>query len=138
MVYEVVSDRLGPFCQLPPGSNRYLLGRSRGRVVTSLPSSPPLHRGCSALCGEVATTPAGGKGASEEGGISGDIPLLCVDGSTGIIDGSGAYSTSEDYRDDDDFVESALPTEQRLRLAHIWVANPSNAHQWTHGIGGVL
>jgi hypothetical protein len=60
-------------------------------------------------------TPAGGEGGS----------------------GSG-YSTSEYSDDDDDFSEAALSMEQRLQLARIWVANPSLAHQWTHGIGGVL
>ncbi|KAE8809121.1 hypothetical protein D1007_14299 [Hordeum vulgare] len=85
-----------------------------------------------------ATTPAGSEGAGKEGDIGGDLPRSCVDGSTGGIDDSGAYSTSEDCCYDNDFAEPVLSTEQRLRLAHIWVENPSNAHQWTHGIGGVL
>ncbi|KAE8781607.1 hypothetical protein D1007_45132 [Hordeum vulgare] len=28
--------------------------------------------------------------------------------------------------------------EQRLRLAQIWVVNPTSSHHWTHGIGGSL
>ncbi|KAE8819801.1 hypothetical protein D1007_02475 [Hordeum vulgare] len=85
-----------------------------------------------------ATNPTGGKGADEDGRIGGDLPRSSVDGSTRRIDDSGTYSTSKDCRDDDDFAELALSTEERLRLAHIWVANPSTAHQWTHGIGGVF
>ncbi|KAE8821817.1 hypothetical protein D1007_00003 [Hordeum vulgare] len=77
-----------------------------------------------------AMTPTGGEGG-------GDLPRLGADSSTGGVDGSGAYSTSEDYMNDDDFAELALSTEQRLRLEHIWVANPSTVHQWTHGIGSV-
>ncbi|KAE8809119.1 hypothetical protein D1007_14297 [Hordeum vulgare] len=83
-------------------------------------------------------TPTGGEGTCEEGVIGGDLPCSCVDGSAGGTDESGAYSTLEDCSDDDDFAEPALSTEKRLRLACIWVANPSNAHKWTQGIGGVL
>ncbi|KAE8775421.1 wd repeat-containing protein 43 [Hordeum vulgare] len=83
-------------------------------------------------------TPAGSEGAGEDRGIGEDLPRSCIDDSAGGTDDSGAYSTSEDCIDDDDFAEPALSTEQRLRLVHIWVANPSIAHEWTHEIGGVL
>ena len=74
-----------------------------------------------------SATPAGGDGLGDASG--GDLPRF---------DGSGGYSSSEYSSEDEDFAEPALSMEQRLQLARIWVANPSTAHQWTHGIGGVL
>ncbi|KAE8818830.1 hypothetical protein D1007_03435 [Hordeum vulgare] len=107
-----------------------LLARSlipSGLLLPPLEPSSPSH--CSLLCVAMAAmTLAGGDDAGEDGGSGGDLPHSGVDGSAGGIDGTGAYSTSEDSRNDDDFAEPTLSTEQRLRLAHIWMANPSTAH----------
>ena len=78
-----------------------------------------------------SATPAGGEGRGDDRSNGLLLPRLGVDG-------SGGYSTSEYNSDGDDFSEPALSMEQRLWMARIWVANPSTAHQWTHGIGGVL
>ena len=76
-----------------------------------------------------SATPAGDDGQGDASG--GDLPRLG-------LDGSGCYSSSEYSSEDEDFAEPALSMEQRLKMVRIWVANPSTAHQWTHGIGGVL
>ena len=72
-------------------------------------------------------TPAGGDGLGDASG--GDLPRF---------DGSGGYSSSKYSSAEEDFAEPALSMEQRLRMARLWVDNPSTAHHWTHGFGGVL
>ena len=76
-----------------------------------------------------SATPAGDDGQGDASG--GDLPRLG-------LDGSGCYSSSEYSSEDEDFAEPALSMEQRLKMARIWLSNPSTARQWTHGIGGVL
>ena len=89
----------------------------------------------------VAATSGGGGGAGSDGA---NIPLFGSGAAGGIegrspIEGGDGYSSSDSYSsDDDEFMEPALSMEQRVRLAHQWVANPSNSHELTHGLGGVL
>ena len=95
----------------------------------------------------MAAAPPGGGGGSGGGG-DGDggganLPLFGIGAVGGIegrspIEGGDGYSSSEYSSDDDEFMEPALSMEQRVRLAQQWVANPSNSHELTHGLGGVL
>ena len=83
----------------------------------------------------------GGGGNGDGGGVN--IPLFGSGAAGGIegrspIEGGDGYSSSEYSSDDDEFMEPALSMEQRVRLAQLWVANPSNSHELTHGLGGVL
>ena len=78
-----------------------------------------------------SATPVGG--ASGEGSnIGGDLPSL-GSAATGGIDNGGGYSS-----DADDFLESALSMEHRVRMAQIWVGNPRNSQDLTHGFGDVI
>ena len=93
-----------------------------------------------------AATPGGGGGSG--GGDNGDggganIPLFGSGAAGGIegrspIEGGDGYSSSEYSSDDDEFMEPALSMEQQVWLAQQWMANPSNSHELTHGLGGVL
>ena len=79
-----------------------------------------------------AATPGGVDGA----GGYGDLPGLGPDDHLGLddVDGSSSYYSSAD--DEDVEEEAALSMEDRVRLAEIWVANPSSSHQWTSGAAG--
>ena len=84
---------------------------------------------------------ARGSGDGDGGGAN--LPLFGIGAAGGIegrspIEGGDGYSSSEYSSDDDEFMEPALSMEQRVRLAKQWVANPSNSHELTHGLGGVL
>ena len=81
-----------------------------------------------------AATPSGG--GNGDGG-SANIPLF-GSGAAGAFEGGDDYSSSKYSSDDDEFMEPTLSMEQRVRLAQLWVANPSNSHELTHGPGGVL
>ena len=91
----------------------------------------------------MAAAPPGGGGGDGDGG-SANLPLFGIGAAGGIegrspIEGGDGYSSSDLYSsDDDEFMEPALSMEQRVRLAKQWVANPSNSHELTHGLGGVL
>ena len=88
-------------------------------------------------------SPGGGggdRGGRSSGGIVGgygDLPGLGSDAHRGIeVDGEES-SSSAYYSDDDEGMEAPLSMKQRLRLAEIWVANPTTSHHWSHGLGGV-
>ena len=89
------------------------------------------------VCGEGVH--GGGEGVHGVGeGVHGvgEMPFWPPSGTVGV-DGDGSDESSSAYSTDDE--ESMLLTmEQRLRLAHQWVANPSSSHELTHGLGGVL
>ncbi|KAI4987077.1 hypothetical protein ZWY2020_019877 [Hordeum vulgare] len=56
----------------------------------------------------------------------------------GYVDGDDDIdSYSSDDESSCDFSEPAVSKAGMLRLAQIWVANPSTSHHWTSGIGGV-
>mgnify|MGYP005836855019 CR=1 FL=1 len=69
-------------------------------------------------------TPGDGDGA----GGYGDLPNLGSDDHLGLDDdnGSSFYYSSADYEDLEE--EAALSMEDMVRLAEIWVANPSSSH----------
>jgi hypothetical protein len=85
-----------------------------------------------------AATPSGGEGGcSSGGGVGGygDLPGLGSDEHV-RLDGGG--SSSNYSSDDEDLEEAPLSMEQRVRLAEIWVANPTTSHHWTCAAGGVM
>ena len=76
-------------------------------------------------------TPDGGDSA---GGYV-DLLGLGSDDHVGLDDGgSGSYYSSAD--DEDLEEETTLSMEDRVRLAEVWVANPTSSHHWTSGAGG--
>ena len=80
-----------------------------------------------------AIPPGGGEGV--HGG--GEMPFWPPSGLAGV-DGYGNDDSSSAYSTDNVEESMLLTMEQRLRLAHQWVANPSSSHELTHGLGGVL
>lgn len=85
-----------------------------------------------------AATPGGGGVA----GGYGDLPGLGVDDHVGLAvdDGGSSLSHSSGARSEDGDLEeeAALSMEDRVKMAEIWVANPSSSHHWTNGAGGGL
>ena len=81
-----------------------------------------------------SATPAGG-GEGVHGG--GEMPFWPPSGTAGI-DGDGGDDSSSAYSSDDEEESLLLSMEQRLRLAQLWVANPSSSHELTHGLDGML
>jgi hypothetical protein len=80
-----------------------------------------------------SVTPAGGDEGVDGGG---DLPF-CRSGLAGVMYGDGGDDSISTYSTDDE-EEPLLSMEQQLRLAQLWVANPSSSHELTHGLGGVL
>ncbi|KAI4998080.1 hypothetical protein ZWY2020_053422 [Hordeum vulgare] len=81
----------------------------------------------------VAVTPDDGDVAGEYR----DLPELGPDDHVGLAvddDGSSSYHSSSD--DEDLEEEEALSMEDMVKLAKIWVANPTNSHHWTTRAGG--
>ena len=78
----------------------------------------------------MASATTAGDGDGVDGG--GDLPFLPPSGPAGGDDSSSAYSS------DDEDESPLISMEERLRVAHLWVANPSSSHEVTHGLGGVL
>ncbi|KAE8812796.1 hypothetical protein D1007_10124 [Hordeum vulgare] len=70
------------------------------------------------------TTPGGGDVA----GGYGDLPGLGVDDHVGLAVDDGGYSSNHS--------SDAGSEEDRVKMAEIWVANPSSSHHWTSGAGG--
>ncbi|KAI4991588.1 hypothetical protein ZWY2020_039974 [Hordeum vulgare] len=80
-------------------------------------------------------TPSG----SDVAGGYGDLPGLGPDGHVGLAVDEGGSSSYHSSGDDEDLEEEeALSMEDRVKLAEIWVANPTSSHHWTSGAGGDL
>ncbi|KAE8777895.1 hypothetical protein D1007_49304 [Hordeum vulgare] len=78
-------------------------------------------------------TPSG----SDVAGGYGDLPGLGPDGHVGLAVDEGGSSSYHSSGDDEDLEEEeALSMEDRVKLAEIWVANPTSSHHWTSGAGG--
>ncbi|EMS51439.1 Coleoptile phototropism protein 1 [Triticum urartu] len=106
--------------------------RRRIRAGFACRRSPTAARGWMGWVGAAAIPPGGGEGVHS----GGEMPFWPPSGTAGV-DWDGGDDSSSAYSTDDE--ESMLLTmEQRLRLAHQWVANPSSSHELTHGLGGVL
>ncbi|KAE8790780.1 hypothetical protein D1007_34990 [Hordeum vulgare] len=75
------------------------------------------------------------------GDVDGDGGHIISSGALrGVAFGSGGDDNdfySSDGESSCDFSEPAVSKAGMLRLAQIWVANPSTSHHWTSGIGGV-
>ncbi|KAE8802453.1 wd repeat-containing protein 43 [Hordeum vulgare] len=72
-------------------------------------------------------------------GSYGDLPGLGVDDHVGLAVDDGGYSSNHSSgagSEDEDLEEAALSMEDRVKMAEIWVANPSSSHHWTSGAGG--
>ncbi|KAE8785110.1 Ubiquitin carboxyl-terminal hydrolase 12 [Hordeum vulgare] len=80
-----------------------------------------------------ATTPGG----DDVAGGYGDLPGLGPDDHIGLVVDDSGSSSYHSFDDDEDMEEeAALPMEDRVKLAEIWVANPTSSHHWTSGAGG--
>ncbi|KAI4972129.1 hypothetical protein ZWY2020_003054 [Hordeum vulgare] len=78
----------------------------------------------------VAATP---DGSGVIGGY-GDLPGLGDDDHVGLDVSSLSYYTGDKEEEE----EVPLSMAQRVRLAEMWVANPTTSHHLTSGLGGVL
>ncbi|KAI4988328.1 hypothetical protein ZWY2020_029958 [Hordeum vulgare] len=78
----------------------------------------------------VAATP-------NDGGVVsgyGDLPDLGDDDHVGLEGSSSSYYTGNEEEEE----EASLSMDQGVRLAEMWVANPTTSHHLTTGVGGVL
>ncbi|KAE8782356.1 hypothetical protein D1007_44274 [Hordeum vulgare] len=85
-----------------------------------------------------AVTPGGGDVAGGYRdlpglGVDDHVSLAVDDGGSSRNHSSGARSEDEDLKE-----EVALSMEDRVKMAEIWVANPSSSYHWTIGAGGGL
>ncbi|KAI4972640.1 hypothetical protein ZWY2020_003565 [Hordeum vulgare] len=78
-----------------------------------------------------AATPNGG-GVGSDG--YDDLPGLGDDDHVGLDGSSSSYYTGDEEEEE----EAPLSMAQRVRLAEMWVANPTTSHQLTSGLGGAL
>ncbi|KAI5007386.1 hypothetical protein ZWY2020_050831 [Hordeum vulgare] len=88
-----------------------------------------------------AATPGNVVGGDGDGDVDGDGGHIVSSGALrgvacGGDDGDGD-SDSSDGEGACEFFEPAVSKAGKLRLAQIWVLNPSTSHRWTSGIGGV-
>ncbi|KAI4996055.1 hypothetical protein ZWY2020_041153 [Hordeum vulgare] len=83
-------------------------------------------------------TPGGGDVA----GGYGHLPSLGLDDPVGLgVDDGGSssnHSSGAGLEDEDLEEEAARSMEDRVKMAEIWVANPTSSHHWTSGAGGGL
>ncbi|KAE8775279.1 hypothetical protein D1007_52220 [Hordeum vulgare] len=67
----------------------------------------------------------------------GDLPGLGPGDHVGLVVDDGGSSSYHSSGDDEDLEEeAALSMEDRVKLAVIWVANPTSSHHWASGAGG--
>ncbi|KAE8801374.1 hypothetical protein D1007_23071 [Hordeum vulgare] len=64
----------------------------------------------------------------------GDLPGLGDDDHVGLEGSSSSYYIGDEEEEE----EASLSMDQRVRLAEMWVANPTTSHHLTTGVGGVL
>lgn len=71
------------------------------------------------------------------GGVVGgydDLPGLGGDDRVGLDGSSASYYTGDEEEEED----VPLSMDQRVRLAEMWLTNPTTSHHWTSGVGGAL
>ncbi|KAI5006042.1 hypothetical protein ZWY2020_033285 [Hordeum vulgare] len=88
-----------------------------------------------------AATPRSIVGGGGDDDVEGDGGHIVSSGALRGVAWGGGDDDSESYSSDGEgsceFSECGVSKAGMLRLAQIWVANPSTSHLWTSGIGGV-